>query len=128
MKRRRTITAAAALAACGLALAAPVQAGSGKPQKKTVGITDNVYVPAKLTVNYGSTVTWKWPEDIGDSHDVKLENGPGGAKKFQSSAFASGGAVYKQRFTKPGKYHIICTFHETEMTMDITVRKKPKKR
>ncbi len=131
------------------ALAATVAAGvlvpvvadgatSRKPEKKTVQMKDNYYSPAKLTINRGSTVTWKWPADVGDSHDVKLTKKPSGAKftytnddgqkvtktSFQSPPFAAGPASFKVTgFTKPGKYHLICTFHETEMTMDITVRK-----
>ena len=127
--RPRTALAAAATAAACTALVPVVgaQAGStnGRPQKKTVKIADNYYSPAKMTVNYGSTITWKWPADVGDSHDVALTKGPKGAKKFQSEVFATG-ASYRQKLTRPGVYKIYCTFHETEMTMTITVRKKPK--
>lgn len=113
-------------------------ATKAKPVKKTVQMKDNYYSPAKLTITAGSTVTWKWPADVGDSHDVKVTKKPSGAKftyvnedgkkvtksSFQSPPFASGPAKFAVTgFTKPGKYHFICTFHETEMTMDITVKK-----
>lgn len=127
------------LGAAALVLAAPAQAGStAKPQKKTVKMFDNYYGPSKLTITKGSTVTWKWPVEVGDSHDVKLTKKPSGAKftyttssgkkvtrsTFQSPPFAAGPASFKVvGFTKPGKYHLICTFHETEMQMDITVKK-----
>jgi plastocyanin len=128
--RARTALAAAAATAAACAALLPVvgaQAGStvGRPQKKTVKIADDYYGPAKLTVNYGSTITWKWPTDVGDTHDVALKKGPTGAKKFQSESFATG-ATYRQKLTRPGVYRIYCTFHETEMTMTITVRKKPR--
>jgi plastocyanin len=135
-------TIAAALAATVAAgVLVPVVADgstSSRPQKKTVLVKDNFYSPAKLTINRGSTVTWKWPTDVGDSHDVKLTKKPSGAKftyvndagkkvtssKFQSPPYAAGPAKFVVTgFNKPGKYHLICTFHETEMTMDITVRK-----
>jgi plastocyanin len=127
------------LGAAALVLAAPAQAGStAKPQKKTVKMYDNYYGPSKLTITKGSTVTWKWPVEVGDSHDVKLTKKPKGAKftyttdtgrkvtktTFQSPPYAAGPASFKVTgFTKPGKYHLICTFHETEMQMDITVKK-----
>lgn len=125
------------LGVAALVLAAPAQAGSG-PMKKTVKMFDNYYGPSKLTITKGSTVTWKWPVEVGDSHDVKLTKKPKGAKftyttssgkkvtktTFQSPPFAAGPASFKVTgFTKPGKYHMICTFHETEMQMDITVKK-----
>lgn len=139
MPRKSIAAALAATVAAGVL--APVVADgatSRAPQKKTVLMKDNYYSPAKLTINRGSTVTWKWPSDVGDSHDVKLTKKPSGAKftyiseatgkkvtrsKFQSPAFAAAAKFVVQGFTKPGKYHLICTFHETEMTMDITVRK-----
>jgi plastocyanin len=133
MKRTVQLLTAAGVAA--LLVLAPVTAGAGaspqahvakkkhhkkKPVKKTVRIFDNYYEPAKLTIPRGSTVTWKWPVTTGDSHDVTLDKGPKGVKKFQSDIAASDFS-YKRKFKKKGKYHIICTLHE-EMTMDIRVR------
>jgi plastocyanin len=139
MKSKSIAAALAASVAAGVLV--PVVADGATaptPQKKTVLMKDNYYSPAKLTINRGSTVTWKWPTDVGDSHDVKLTSKPTGAKftytndsgvkvtktKFQSPPFAAGPAKFVVKgFTKPGKYKLICTFHETEMTMVITVRK-----
>jgi plastocyanin len=140
MTRKPIATALAAMTAAGVLV--PVVADGAtkrKPQKKTVTMNDNFYGPAKLTINAGSTVTWQWPVEVGDSHDVKLTKKPSGARftyvdedtgkkvtrtTFTSPPFAAGPAKFKVTgFTKPGKYHLICTFHETEMTMDITVRK-----
>jgi plastocyanin len=139
MKHARITTAAAAFAACGLALAAPVQAGSAK-SKSSIKMFDNYYDPAKVTLKPDGSITWKWPVDVGDSHDVKLKSGPKGArfsytnddgkkvsnkKSFQSPPFASGPAKWTVKgFTKPGKYKLYCTFHETEMTMTVVVPKK----
>jgi plastocyanin len=116
---RRTIPATLA-AAAALLCAAP--AGAGAPQRKSVEVADNYYLPAKLTVNKGSTVTWKWPDDIAiDVHDVKLKTAPKGVRKWQSEP-ASSGYRYKRTLKKPGKYFIVCTLHE-EMTMTIKVRR-----
>ncbi len=119
----------AVLAAAAIALV-PAAAGAGAANKKhkhkhktvtkTVGIHDNYYDPAKLTIRKGTVVKWKWPSTTGDTHDVTLKKGPKGVKKFQSEIAASD-YTFKEKFTKPGKYHIICSLHEG-MTMDITVR------
>ena len=120
--------AASALAVAAVALA-PAAAGAGaashekkqpKSVTKTVGIHDNYYEPARLTVRQNTIVKWQWPITTGDTHDVTLKKGPKGVKKFQSEIAASDYS-YKYRFKVAGKYHIICSLHEG-MTMDITVR------
>jgi plastocyanin len=116
--RRTVLTALAAGAA--LACAAPADAGPTK--KRSVGVADNYYLPAKLTVHKGTTITWKWPDDVAiDVHDVKLKSGPKGVKKFASEP-ATSGYRYKRKLTVPGTYRIVCTLHE-EMVMKITVKK-----
>jgi plastocyanin len=116
---RRTIPLAFAAVAALLGAAA---ADAGAPKPKSVEVADNYYLPAKLTVNKGTVVTWKWPDDIAiDVHDVKLKTAPKGVRKWQSDP-ASSGYRYKRTFKKPGKYFIVCTLHE-EMTMKITVRR-----
>lgn len=121
-RTRMTIVLVAGLT-LATAAAVPAAAGGGKPQKKTVKIADNYYSPTKLTVNKGSTVTWKWPDTTGDTHDVLLDKGPKGVKTFQSET-AGSFYSYKRKLTTPGVYKIICTLHEQEMKMTITVRKK----
>jgi plastocyanin len=117
--RRRTIpTALAAVAA--LLCAAPADAGG--PKRKSVEIADNYYLPEKLTMKAGSSVTWKWPDDIAiDVHDVKLRKAPKGVRKWQSEP-ASSGYTYKRKFKKPGTYEIVCTLHE-EMTMTVKIKR-----
>lgn len=111
-----------------LVVAVPAVAPAAKPKKpkpKTVKVFDNYYAPARLTVKPRTKVTWQWPVDVGDSHDVKTTKDiPKGAKKFQSPPYASGPAKWSQTFTRPGRYKLYCTFHETEMTMTIIVKKK----
>ena len=107
-------------AAAALLGAAP--AGAGGPKPKSVEVADNYYLPAKLTVSKGASVTWKWPDDLPiDVHDVKLKSAPKGVKKWQSDP-ASSGYRYKRTFKQPGTYKIICTLHE-EMKMTVTVKR-----
>ena len=74
----------AVAAGAALLSATPVQGAT----KKTVKLGDNYFTPKTVTVNKGTTVTWRWPgfEEAGDVHDVKLRSGPKGVKKFQSEA------------------------------------------
>jgi plastocyanin len=102
--------------AAALVAAAPAAA----PKPRTVKIADNYYAPAKLTVHKDAKVTWRWPEEAGDVHDVKLKKGPKGVKRFHSEP-AAAGITFKRKLTKAGTYRIVCTLHE-EMKMTITVR------
>jgi plastocyanin len=120
VSRRRTLPVAIA-AVAALLCAAPADAGG--PQRKTVKLFDNYYLPLSLTVNKGSTITWKWPDDEAiDVHDVKLKSGPPGVRKFHSEP-ASSGYRYRRTLRKSGRYKIVCTLHE-EMTMTIRVRRR----
>ena len=113
------IGAAAFAAAPGLALAAGT---TGKTRK--VSVNDNYYGPSKLTVHVGDTVQWKWAEEVTDEHDVDVKSAPKGVKKFHSDLLVAGDS-FKRKLTKAGTYKIICTFHEEEMKMTITVKKQP---
>jgi plastocyanin len=117
---RRAVALPAVLAGVVLLGATPALAGSHKPQKKRVEVGDNFYAPSKLTVNKGSTITWVWPDEPIDVHDVKLQAGPKHVRRFHSEP-AAGGYTYKRKLTVPGLYKIVCTLHE-EMTMTIRVR------
>ena len=111
--------AAAVAAAPALAVGAT---SKGKTRKVTVN--DNYYGPGKLTVHVGDTVDWHWTDEVADVHDVKLSSAPKGVKRFASDPLASGDD-FKRKLTKAGTYKIVCTFHEEEMRMTITVKRKP---
>jgi len=109
----------ALLAGAALISAAPAHGAA----KKTVKVGDNYFLPTKLTVKRGTTVTWRWPgfEEAGDVHDVGLGSGPKGVKKFRSEA-ASTDYSYKRRLKVPGTYRLNCSLHH-EMRMTIKVRR-----
>jgi plastocyanin len=116
----------ATLVLCGaaaLAAAPALAAGAAAPRKRTVIVTDNYYNPKKLTVNAGDTLRWHWDENETDVHDVKLAVAPKGVPKFQTEPLAAGQS-FSRKLTKPGTYRFICTFHEDEMSMSVTVKKK----
>ena len=116
MPYRRIVPALLAVGAVLLVSAAP----AGAAGNKTVKLYDNFFTPLEMKISKGSTVTWKWPLDPIDVHDVKLKKGPDGARKFHSEP-ASSGYTYKRRLKVKGTYRIICTLHE-EMKMTIRVR------
>jgi plastocyanin len=111
----------AAFAAAPTALAV---GATSKGKTRKVAVNDNYYGPQKLTVHVGDSVDWKWSESITDIHDVVLKTAPKGVKKFSSDPLAAGDD-FKRKLTKAGTYKIICTFHEEEMSMTITVKKQP---
>jgi plastocyanin len=115
------LTGAAAVAA---APALAVAATSSAAKTRTVSVNDNYYGPSKLTVHVGDSVRWRWSEDETDVHDVALKSAPTGVKKFASEPLAAG-ETFKRKLTRAGTYKIICTFHEEEMKMTITVKKRP---
>jgi plastocyanin len=98
-------------------------AATPKGKTRTVSVNDNYYGPSTLVVHAGDTVRWRWSEDESDVHDVAVKSAPKGVKRFQSDPMAAG-ETFQRKLTRPGKYKIICTFHEEEMSMTITVKKK----
>jgi plastocyanin len=114
------LVGAAAFAAAPTALAL---GATSKGKTRNVSVNDNYYGPSKLTVHVGDSVDWRWSEDATDQHDVDVKSAPKGARKFQSDTLVAGDH-YKRKLTVPGTYKIICTFHEEEMKMTITVKKK----
>ena len=57
------------------------------------------------------------------THDVTKSTGPG--RFFQSGPPESGpGVLYKRRFSKPGRYRLICTVHLPDMKMSLRVKRK----
>lgn len=73
------------------------------------------HVGTKTTVKIhkGGTVKWVWSD--GQPHDVK---GPG----FKSHVLTGKGKSYTRRFTKRGKFTIICQVHPSTMKTVVRVR------
>jgi plastocyanin len=118
--RRNIAATAVALGALVVAPASPA-VGFKVAKKKTVEVGDNFFAPDSLKVAKNTKITWRWPKNPGDVHDVYLRKGPKGVKKFHSAQAASGYS-FSRTLKKPGKYSVICTIHE-EMKMTIRVKK-----
>jgi plastocyanin len=118
---------AAALLAAGVAAVAVIPAatagGAAKkaPKPRVVKVADDYFGPAKITgLSRNRVVQWRWLAVNGNTHDVKLQKGPKGFKRFHSDA-ATAYFSFKRKLTKKGRYVVICTFHE-DMRMTITVK------
>jgi plastocyanin len=105
-------------------------AGAGLPRgapahgaaRKTIKLGDNYFTPQAVTVDRGTTITWRWPgyDVAGDVHDLGLMSGPRGVKKFRSEAAATDYS-FKRKLAVPGRYKLGCSLHEG-MRMSVRVR------
>jgi plastocyanin len=119
-----TALGAGGAGAAGVAAAAtkkPTQ--QPKPVTRTVKVSDDFFLPTKVTITEGSSVKWVWGPDI-DVHNVTLVGAPKHVIKARfKSVTGSTALVFKRRFTVPGVYHFICTIHPGMMHMTVTVKK-----
>ena len=70
----------------------------------TIAMKDVKFVPDRLRVKVGETVTWRNDESL--DHNVVAQKGA----KFQSRAFGEGG-TYTFTAKKPGTIDYVCTLH-----------------
>ena len=84
------------------AVASKVQ---GVPAASKVSETDSLqFQPGRATVKVGEVVEWS---NAGNTpHNVTFDN-----KQVPTSDTMNGGDTYEVKFSKPGTYHYICTFH-----------------
>lgn len=113
---KRALPAVAVL----LAALVPAAAAGGAATRK-ISVGDDYFGPPKVTVAKGTTVKFSWLEDNGNSHNVKLQKGPKGVKRFKS-ADAATDFTYAKKLTVPGTYKIVCTLHQ-DMKLTIIVKK-----
>jgi plastocyanin len=66
-------------------------------------------------------VTFKWSDLNYNIHNVTLEKGPHGVKKFHSPD-GTIGITFKKRFAVAGTYKLWCTYHESVMTLTVKVK------
>lgn len=108
MSKRLLVLPVAGLAALGIAV---LPAGAAT---SSVSLKDDFFAPKTKTVKKGTTVTFKWAGRA--PHNVTVTKGP---VKFASKTQTSG--TFKKKFTKAGKYTIVCTIH-SGMTLKLTVK------
>jgi plastocyanin len=127
MLNKRTVLAGCAVAATTLVVAAPGASGgqAEKPKTAKVTVADDYFAPTAANVKAGAKVQFLWSADNTDTHNVVLTSThPKGVK---ASDYRSGDAAvqykYTAKFTVPGKYGFICTYHKTVMKTTVTVKK-----
>ena len=89
---------------------------SGAPPTSSVSETDALrFQPAALSVKVGDVI--QWSNDGSSIHNVTFDN-----KQVPTSDTMNGGDKFELKFSKPGTYHYVCTFHVAAgMTGTITV-------
>jgi plastocyanin len=129
LTRRAPLAAVTAMALTG-AVAAPVAGAAANHHKhrtvvKKVKVADDFFSPQKLTIKVGDKVKFVWASTNFNTHNVTLVKAPKGVNKRKfSSMDASTRFHFERKFTVPGKYHFLCTFHPTMMNLYLTVKKK----
>lgn len=100
------------LAACGGggADASAAPEADGPPPAATVDLRPVTFEPAKVTVEAGETVQWKWARGV--QHDVQ---GEGFKSKVQSKG------TFSHTFDEPGTYDYRCNLHPATMKGTVTV-------
>ena len=112
MRRRRALAASLATALAVIVAGA----GAADVSKRTVRLGDNFFDPDKISISSGTKVAFDW---IGDKkHDVTKLSGPGGG--FASETTSSNGVNFTKKFSKSGKYKLVCSVHD-EMKMTVKV-------
>ena len=88
---------------------------------RTVKVGDDYFVKKgkvrTVEVKQGTRVTWDW---VGkDLHNLTVTKGP---RKFHSDYKSSG--TFSKKMKKPGRYTIVCSIHQPDMTMRLRVVRK----
>jgi plastocyanin len=82
---------------------------------KTVAVKDDVFSSKALKISKGTTVKWVW-EGKSFHNVTALQGSPA---QFRSKLQMKGS--FTHRFTKTGKYTIVCTIH-SQMVSTVTVK------
>lgn len=78
---------------------------TGQPPTSKVSETDALkFEPASLSVKVGDVI--QWSNDGSSIHNVTFDS-----KAVPTSDTMSGGDKFQLKFSKPGTYHYVCTFH-----------------
>jgi plastocyanin len=104
------------LALTALLIAVIVTALPSGAAADTIGVRvdDLFFDPARVTINAGDTVRWRW---VGEAeHNVTVKRGP---VKFKSEDKTSG--RFKKKLTETGTYRYVCTIHPDDMRGRIVV-------
>lgn len=98
------LSGAALLVAAGVGIATRDDAPTAPAAPGEVQISEFAFGPEVLTVQAGTTVTWRNAD--GAAHTVDGDD-PGGP----DSESIAGGAQFEHAFDEPGTYTYFCAFH-----------------
>ena len=89
-----------------------------------VRVVDNEFKRPNVRLRQGALLRYRFDSD--DLHNLTLANGPMGI----GSPNLDDSRIYRQRFTRPGRYRLFCALHPVQMSQRVIVKKKrqPRKR
>ncbi|MFN0093483.1 MAG: cupredoxin domain-containing protein [Dehalococcoidia bacterium] len=98
--------------------AAATAAKTTAAENAKVGVADNSFSPASLTVKAGTAVRWTWSGSNPHSIVGKGDN----ASKIPKSSTQTGSGTYELSFTNPGTYEYRCGVHGDSMSGKVIVQ------
>ena len=121
---RAVVALAVAAVACGGGYKAPTVPGGttnpggtnggGGTAPNSVGVYDNEFIPASLTVAAGTTVTWNF-HGAYSTHNVTMDNGSGKSPDMMTGS-------YTRTFDTIGTFTYKCSIHGAAMSGTIVVQ------
>ena len=106
------LAALGALVVAGPAGAGPTtgHAAAVKPKTTAAQVYDQGFTPPTVKIKLNGTIKWTWDNSNADVHTVTLNSAPKGVGIFGSSKRAVNYS-FSHKFTKVGKYVILCSVH-----------------
>jgi plastocyanin len=93
----------------GAALAVVLVATPAPAAEVPVGVADNMFVPAQVTVQAGDTVTW---EQTGDNpHSVTSDDEAFDSHPMCPPVCMQSGGTFQHQFDEPGRFAYHCRIH-----------------
>ncbi|MCC6754961.1 MAG: cupredoxin domain-containing protein [Solirubrobacterales bacterium] len=94
----------------------------------TIGVYDDYFAPASVTVKKGQAVKWVWSNNNTNAHNVTLippfPSGLSASDKYNLSTPNSPSVQYTfgpKVMNKPGTYNFVCSLHSTVMFAKVKV-------
>ena len=91
-----------------LTYTATATTGGGPPTGPTVQVLDDFFDPAIMTITVGQTVTWIWPEEVVNAHNVLPDDRSTPGRSGEPTA---GPTMFSHRFTEVGTFRYYCQVH-----------------
>lgn len=106
LRARLALLAVPAVVGGGAVVVAVAPSADAASRSVTVRLGPSSFMPKRVVVARGGSVTWRWPGD-GIRHNVTWR----GSKRPAASSSTRASGTYRVRFTHRGTYRYECTIH-----------------